>query len=267
LDALLALPEAAAPTLTRAKALRGLAGLLYWQGEADRSFALYEEALAIVRELGDERLIAATLHDAAWGALGRNDLALATALAEESALHYHRAGDEAGATIVEAWARVAPVVQGLGGDVPSAIRGVKEVIALNGRLGRTHEVADWLETLPMIYRAIGDFEAADEPARESLRTWHELGTLGRLPLGLKILAAVELGNGRPERAVRLGAAADRYNDEIGGELPEVIAQLGDPVEEARSLLSPAEHERAVAEGRGMTLEEQIAYALEQRPAN
>ena len=131
-----------------------------------------------------------------------------------------------------------------------------------GKLGHGISRIDWLETLPMIYRAIGDYDAAEEPARASLKTWYELGTLGRLPLGLKILAAVELGRGRPERAVRLAAAANRYNDEIGGELPDVIAQLGDPVEEARSLLSDAEHARAVAEGRGMSLEEQIAYALE-----
>jgi hypothetical protein len=42
----------------------------------------------------------------------------------------------------------------------------------------------------------------------------------------------------------------------------VIARLGNPVEEGRPLLDPADHARAVAEGRGMALEEQIAYALE-----
>lgn len=96
----------------------------------------------------------------------------------------------------------------------------------------------------------------------TLRLWHDLGTLGRLPLGLKILAAVELLKGRPERAVRLGAAAERFNDEIGGELPDAIAQLGDPVEEARPLLGTAEHARAVTEGGSMSIEEQIAYALD-----
>jgi predicted ATPase/class 3 adenylate cyclase len=261
LEALLAVPAALEPNLVRAKGLRALAGLLYWRGDADRSFALYEEALSVIRVLGDDRLIAATLHDAGWGALGQGDLALATALGEESAEHYRRAGDDVGATIVGAWVRVAPVVMGKSEDVAGAIRGIEHVIELNRGLERTHEVADWLETLPMIYRAIGDFKRAEPPAIASLRTWYELGTLGRLPLGLKILAAVELGMGRPERAVRLGAAAERYNDEIGGELPDVIARLGDPVEEARPMLEPADHDRAVAEGRSMSLEEQIAYAL------
>jgi hypothetical protein len=119
--------------------------------------------------------------------------------------------------------------------------------------------------MAMLYRAIGDLAGAREPAIAALKTWYELGTLGRVPLGLKILAAVELGAGNPERAVRLGAAADRSNDEIGGELADVMVQLGDPVEEARPLLDPADHARAVAEGRSMNLEEQIAYALGDAP--
>jgi predicted ATPase/class 3 adenylate cyclase len=262
LDALLVLPAALAPSLVRAKALRALAGLLYWQGIGNRSFALYQEALQIIRTLGDKRLLAATLYDAAWGAIGLGDLALAMALGQESVEEYRQAGDSAGATIVAAWIRVSPVVTGNGGDAAGAIQAIEEVIELNRRLGRAHDVADWLEVLPMIYRAMGDFARAYPPALASLKTWYELGTLGRLPLGLKILAAVELGKGHPERAVRLGAAAERYNDEIGGELSDVIAQLGDPVEEARPMLSSAEHARAVAEGRGMSLEEQIAYALE-----
>jgi predicted ATPase/class 3 adenylate cyclase len=266
LDALLALPAVSAPSLVRAKGLRALAGLLYWRGETDLSFALYEEAVSIVRVHGDDRLIGATLLDAAWGATARGDTALAAALGQESVDHYRRAGDEVGAAIGGVWVRVAPVVTGRGGDAVGALRDIHDVIDLNRRLGRTHEVADWLEAMAILYRAIGDLAGAKEPAIASLKTWYELGTLGRLPLGLKILAAVELGTGHPERAVRLGAAAERYNDEIGGELADVMVQLGDPVEEARPLLDPADHARAVAEGRNMNLEEQIAYALGDRPS-
>ena len=264
LDALLALPAVAAPSLVRAKGLRALAGLLYWRGEADLSFAHYEEAVSIVRAHGDDRLIGATLLDAAWGALARGDTVRAAALGQESVDHYSRAGDEVGAAIGGVWVRVAPVVTGGSGDAASALRDIHDVIDLNRRLGRAHEVADWLEAMAILYRAIGDVAGAREPAIASLKTWYELGTLGRVPLGLKILAAVELGAGQPERAVRLGAAAERYNDEIGGELADIMVQLGDPVEEARAMLEPADHARAVAEGRSMTLDEQVAYALGDR---
>ena len=262
LETLLAMPAAASDPV-RAKALRSLAGVLYWQGDGERSAALYEESLAIARTIGDERLIAATLYDAAWGAVAHGDLATATARGQESLEHYRRAGEEEYATIVQAWLDVAPVVTGHGGNLATALEGIQQARAANQRLGRAHDVADWSETLPLVLRAVGDFPNAYEAARVSLRRWDELGTLGRLPLGLKMLAAVELGLGRPERAVRLGAAAERWNDQIGGEVPDIIALLGNPVEEARPLLPPDEHARAEAEGRRMGLEEQIAYALEE----
>jgi tetratricopeptide (TPR) repeat protein len=262
LEALLAQPAAAEPTLVRAQALRALAGLRYWHGDGEHAFALYEEALGIIRARGDDGLIAAALHDSAWGAIAVGDLGVAIERAEESRDLYRGAGDETRATIVSSWLHVAPILTGHGGDIAAGFDGIQQAIDANRRLGRTHEVADWLETLPMFYRAVGDFPNARATARESLRLWYDLGTLGRLPLGLKMLAAAELGMDRPERAVRLGAAAERFNDEIGGEVPDIIAQLGVPVEEARPLLDPPDHARAVAEGRSMGLEQLIAYALE-----
>ena len=101
LDALLASPSAgSAPGLVRVRGLRALAGLLYWQGDADRSFALYDEALSIVRTLGDDGLIAAVLQDSAWAALALGDLALALERAEEGVERYRRAGDEDSAELV-----------------------------------------------------------------------------------------------------------------------------------------------------------------------
>jgi hypothetical protein len=42
---------------------------------------------------------------------------------------------------------------------------------------------------------------------------------------------------------------------------EALIRSGDPLEEARPLLSEYEYARAVEEGRAMTLEEAVAYAL------
>ena len=262
LEALLALPAAdQAPAHARAQALRGLAGLLYWQGEEKRASVLYQEALAIYRDSGDERLQAATLYDAAWAAIGRGDGGEATELAEQSRDLFVQAGDESSAAIVRAWLRSAPVIMGTGGDLEDAADATQDAIDIHRRLGRAHEVADWLEARALLYRVAGDFRRAEEAGLESLRQWNELGTIGRLPLGLKILAAVELGLGHPERAVRLGAAAERWNEEIGGELSEVIANLGNPTQDTRPLLGEAEFARAMEDGRTLPLEEQVSYAL------
>lgn len=67
------------------------------------------------------------------------------------------------------------------------------------------------------------------------------------------------------RSALLGAAAERSNDEFGGELAEAFGQLGDPVEDARPPLAAEDHARAVAESRSMSLDDLIAYALQPEP--
>ena len=161
---------------------------------------------------------------------------------------------------MSAWLVLAPVVTGKGGDIDDAIDAAKKGLEINRRLGRSHDVADYLEATAMLYRVIGDADAAEEAGRDTLRLWDELGTLGRLPLGLKLLAAVRPAGSTRARSApgRRGRAVQRRD---GGELADAVAQLGDPVEEARPMLAAADHARAVADGRGMSIEAQIAYAL------
>jgi predicted ATPase len=266
LESLLALRAAAMAGPARAKALGGLAGLVYWQGDPDRAWALYEEALAIYRQIGDDAMIAHALFDSAWAAAARRDLASVEARAREAMELYRRAGDTSSADLVDAWLRIEPLVTGLGGDVKTAAQAVHEALAVSRQLGRTHDAADWLTAFAFVYRMAGDTERSTVAAQDAVRTWHELGNLGRLPVLFKALASLALAQGRLERAVRLGVAAERYNAEIGGELSDVFGHLGDPVEEARPLLGPAEHGRASDEGLSMGLEELVAYAVEPVPS-
>jgi len=266
LESLLARDAAALGGPARAKALAGLAGLVYWQGDADRAWALYEEALAIHRRIGDDAMIAQELFDSAWAAAARRDLASVEARAREAIEFYRRAGDTSSAALVDAWLRIEPLVTGLGGDVNTAAQAVHEAVEVSRRLGRTHDAADWLAAFAFVYRMAGDTERSTVAAQDALRTWYELGNLGRLPVLFKLLAALALAQERLERAVRLGAAAERYNEEIGGELSDVFGHLGDPAEEARLLLGPREHARASDEGRSIGLEELVAYALEPVPS-
>jgi predicted ATPase/class 3 adenylate cyclase len=266
LESLLALDRPAPADPARAKALGGLAALVYWQGDADRAWALYEEALAIHREIGNDASIAQALFDSAWAAAARRDLASAEARALEAIDVYRRADDIPSAALVDAWLRIEPLVTGLGGDVDIAAQAVREAVELSRQLGRTHDAADWLTAFAFVYRMAGDSERSTVAAQDALKTWHEIGNVGRVPVLFKLLASLALDQGRLERAVRLGVAAERYNEEIGGELSDVFGHLGDPVEEARPSLAPGEHVRASEEGRSMGLEELVAYALEPVPS-
>jgi predicted ATPase/class 3 adenylate cyclase len=267
LESLLALPTARAGSRARAKAVTGLAGLLYWQGDTDRSWALYEDALATYRQLGDEREIAAALLNSAWAAAARRDLAAAQERADEALERHRRTGDAANSTLVTAWLAFQTVILGPGGDPDGALAAASQALEVSRKLGRAHEAAEWITARALIYLLVGDHARAILEARKALTTWYELGNLGRLPLWFKLLATLELAAGHPARAVRLGAAAERYGEEIGGDLTEAFATMGDPVEEARPLLEQTEHARAVEEGRGMSLEERIGYALAPEAGN
>src|SRR5438309_805223 len=70
---MLALPGAQARTAARAKALLGAGKLAHFQGDCGAARALFEESLAIFRELGCKRGIAWSLRSLGDVAAGQGD--------------------------------------------------------------------------------------------------------------------------------------------------------------------------------------------------
>jgi predicted ATPase len=261
LERLLELPTAAEPTDARARGLDALASLVYWQGRPERAWDLYEEAVAIRRRLGDERSVAFALFQSAWAAAAAYDLDRANARATEARVLFERSGDNTSAQLMSDWIAIEPVVMGVGGDRETAYQTLLRTYEMTRALGRVHDAADWMGGRAMALRILGDPDRGVPVAREAIAAWYDLGNLGRLPLALKLLAALELQAGSPRRAVRLEAAAQRLSEDLGGDLFQVFGQLGDAIEDARPFLDPEEHARAVEEGRTLGLDEQVAYAL------
>ena len=263
LEALLALPGVQARTATRARGLTALARLLYWKGEVERMGALNAEALDLYREAGDELSIAHGLHNAAWAAAARGDIPGVHAAGVEALEAYRRAGDRAGAATIGA---MLEVVRYVAGELADPTAAVSEAVAVNREAGRAADAADSVILLGQVRRFQGDHEGARAAYHEGLREWSGMRDVGRMAIGLKVLAALELADGRPERAVRLAAAAQKFTDEMGGGVPESLLLTGDPREESRSLLTAEEHVTGVEEGRAMSADEALAYALEGPPA-
>jgi predicted ATPase len=261
LERLLELPAAAGPTDARALGLDALGSLVYWQGKPDRAWDLYEEAVAIRRQLGDDRLLATALFQSAWAAAAGYELDRASERATEAAERFERSGDATSAQLIRDWIVIEPVITGIGGDRELAYETLERTYDMTRAQGRVHDATDWRGGRAMAMRIIGDIERGLPAARETVAAWYELGNLGRLPLALKVLAALELQAGEPRRAVRLEAAAQRLSEDVGGDLFQVFGQLGDAIEDARPFLDAEEHARAVEEGNTLGLDEQVAYAL------
>jgi predicted ATPase/class 3 adenylate cyclase len=262
LESLLALPGAAGPTDARARGLDALGGLVYWQGKPERAWDLYEAAVAIRRELGDDHALADALFQTAWAAAARYDIERATLRASQARELFERSGDATSVQLVSAWLVEEPVIVGAGGDPEAALTAQNAAYELTQELGRAHDAADLLSGRAMVHRMIGDPASGIPVAQAAIAAWHALGNLGRLPLAFKLLAALELQAGEPRRAVRIEAAARRLSEDIGGDLYQVFGQLGDAIEEARPQLDPEEHARAVEEGRTLGLDEHVRFALE-----
>ena len=264
LESLLALPAAAAPTDARAGGLDALGGLVYWQGKVDRAWDLYDEAVGIRRQLGDEHAIADALFATAWAAAAAYDTHRAIARATEARDLYEASGDPTGVQLTNDWIVIEPAILGGEGDPKAAIAAIEHAHVTTKAIGRVHDATDWLNAWALLHCVHKDPENGLPLARQTIAAWYELGNLGRLPLALKVIAKLELQAGEPWRAVRIEAAAQRLIEDVGGDLYQVFGQLGDTIEEARPLLDPNEHARAIEEGRTRNLAEQVDFALRRR---
>jgi predicted ATPase/class 3 adenylate cyclase len=110
----------------------------------------------------------------------------------------------------------------------------------------------------------GDYDRARTSYQESLTLCKELGDKWIASESLEGMACIAAAEGEAERAARLFGAAQALN-EAGGYLhtPEEAAWREPYLATARSRLGEEPWEEALAEGRAMTLERAIAYALEE----
>ena len=108
----------------------------------------------------------------------------------------------------------------------------------------------------------GDYERAESLQRQFLTLWWELGSKYPIPAGLSGLAGPAVTRGDPERAARLLGASEALLETMGvGLQPADQAEADRYVAAVRERLDEGTFEAAWAEGRAMSLEEAVAYAL------
>ena len=284
----------------RAKALNGAGGLARHQGDNAAARALYEQSLAIYRELGDRQRIAVSLNNLGVVADNQGDYSAARALHEESLAIQRELGDK--------WS-IATSLYNLGvlandqGDYPAAHALHEESLAIRRELGDWQGIGDSLNSLGVSADERGDYAAARALFEESLAIQRELGDRQSMAASLSALGNVastqgdnasaralheetltiyrELGDQRgiarsllgladvafafacPARAACIWAGAERLRETIGEKLPpSYIAGYDRQVAAARAAIGDdATFDLAWQEGRAMTLERAIEYAL------
>jgi len=229
------------------------------RGDFETARTLMRESLAIRQQLGDQRQAAYLLGNLGIVARRQGNPELARSLYEESLELRRQLGDRWG---------IANVLNNLGnvtldlGDHATACSRLGEAVAIHRELGDRWSIGNALNNLGNVVRTQGDYRAAKDLYNGSLAIYRDLGDKWALAYLFEDVAWLAALQRASQRALRLAAAAAVLREQIGAPLtPAEARKLAAAFEPARKALGEAEQAVATAEGRAMTLEESVAYAL------
>jgi len=150
------------------------------------------------------------------------------------------------------------------GDYERARKLLEESLELRRQLGNKWGIGVSLGTLGWVAIREGDWERALARLGESLEVRQEIGDKGGSAWCIERLAEVALAQGNPEKAVRLLSAAATLRISIGS----VIDPVDQPEYQSRrnglrTQLGQQGFAALWEEGRALSLEQAISYALSQ----
>lgn len=220
-----------------------------------------DESMEIYRSLGDEVGFYYAMGTAGLIALGLGRHEEGLSMMEESGERRLEMGDKWPAAAMFGFS--ATVALGMG-DRDRARRLAERSLSLGREIGAREAISVALPTLAAIARDDGDHDRAGELFGEGLLFSAEVGDGTNVAFYLEGLAALAASEGAGERAARLWGAAEAILEKI-----EVIAypHAADSSSRERQLALAREGlggrawEDAWSEGRTMTTEEAVAYAL------
>jgi predicted ATPase/DNA-binding SARP family transcriptional activator len=222
---LLAMPSAAARTVTRARALLGAAGLAFMQGgDHEAVCSPAQESLAIGRELGDAEIIGRSLRRLAIADTVHEHYPAARARLEESLTIARGQRDRSG--IADSLLELANVSL-REGDLRTARSLLEESGALYHAVNRPGGAAWAVWRLGSVWRAHGDPAMARAHYQESLRMFREQGHLFGVACALSLLrvAAQEQGDWEAARSF-LEQLLVLERERGGSGVPQSLMALG-----------------------------------------
>ena len=303
LSAILMMDIAQGRTAARTKLLARAAELAYRQSDYAATVAFAEECLEICRELGDKQGMASALIKLGNAATEAGDYGTASQYLGEALMIWRKEDDEHGiarALISLGWVSIRsgdyPLanalleealavsrelgdtrsigfeLSGLGevalhqGDHARATRLLEESLELRRQLGNKWGIGVSLGTLGLVALRQRDWERAVSLLSESLEVRREISDKGGSAWCLERLAEIASAQGNPERAVRLLSAAAALRVSIGSVIDPADQDVHQKQRAAlRAELGEAQFTVIWNEGRALTFEQAVAYALEDQP--
>ncbi|MEZ0239336.1 MAG: adenylate/guanylate cyclase domain-containing protein [Chloroflexota bacterium] len=256
LDALLAASSGAPATLLRARATAVAAALASWQVDFAAAGAFGAEALRLAEELDDPELMIEAHITSGWATVGPRP--------EVARDHFSRALELARSRHDDHSMRGAMGGLSLAlinlGELDEALAVSTEVAELMDRAGDAYNASYAHLGIGQIKLRRGDPAGARAEFLAVVGRFRDAGSDLGIALALDFVALIWLQGGEPERAVRLGAFADRLRREAGGGGSTLISNDEPPLEQARRLLETAAFDRAVGQGEAFDLDRVVREA-------
>ncbi len=249
--------ESHSRTKARSEALNSAAVLACQRADYATAQLLYEECLAIRRELGDKAGLADTLTALGLIKHQQGDHATAATYLEERLALQQAAGERRESAGTSYWLGCILEAQG---DLAKARFHLAAAHAIDLEFGHRAGHAAW--KLGDVLCMQGDYAAARTLLSESLQTAWELGDKVLAMYALEHLAWLAYSQGQSERAVRLYGAADALRATSGYTLSLMDQNKHDARRSVvRAALSEAAFAAAWERGRVTTLDQMVEYAL------
>jgi tetratricopeptide (TPR) repeat protein len=234
------------------------------QGDYDRAVALYEESLALYRNMGHRKGMSGPLRELGVVAYHRGDYEVAVRLNEQALAITREFGSAFGEGLTICNLADALRAQG---DLERARTLLEEGLASLRRqtypLRIGNALANTLARLGSIEYEMGREARASKLYAESLELMRRFSFRSAAVDCLEGLARVAAMQGRPERAARLLGASAALRDEMGAPLaPTSRADHDHATNAARAALGQDAFAAAWAVGHAMSLEEAITDALD-----
>ena len=154
------------------------------------------------------------------------------------------------------------------GDIERAKELLEETMRLDQERRDRWGVAVTSLNLGVARLELGEVQAAAAMVKDSVHSFVELGDLDGVAGSLEALLGVAVAENRFVRAARLAGAADSLRRSLGIPLADVDRVRFDRwLSEPRDQLPADGFSAAWTEGAGMTTEQAIDYALQDRPGS
>jgi tetratricopeptide (TPR) repeat protein len=251
-------PDTPSHPAAHAEALTQLAHHTLLQIGSNEARPFAEQALAISRANADKHNTAGALIQLGTVLNSEGNFAEARVALEESKLLFREIDDKWGYAI--AFSLIG--MQNMQNDNETAFLLAEQSLQLFTDLGDRHFEAVMRRTIGILQGRLGDVKGGAENLRQALRLVRQLNSTYFIRYILWGLAEVMSINGDHFRAAILYWAGRNVSRSIGA-----WRQLDEPVFESalaqcRAALGESEFAEAVEQGRLMTMEQAVAYALE-----